>query len=149
VRREWSWRVGHDEGRLVCYDRGVAAELQQLFADSLRQAWPMHLRDWQTRPFMARRCDKVARLMMPLQYMEGDGPMTTWYRIQIKEQLDSHWAAWFDGMTIRHTTDGATLLEGPVVDQAALYGLIRKVRDLGLTLIAVQPVVAEQGGAPE
>jgi len=52
-------------------------------------------------------------------------------------------------MTIRHTADGSTLLEGVVVDQAALYGLIRKLRDLGLTLIAVQPVGAEQGGAPE
>jgi hypothetical protein len=75
--------------------------------------------------------------------------MPTWYRIQVKEQLDSHWAAWFDGMTISHTADGTTLLEGPVVDQAALYGLISKVRDLGLTLIAVQPVQASQGGAPE
>ncbi len=71
------------------------------------------------------------------------------YRIEVKEQLDTCWAAWFDGMTIRHTADGSTLLEGPVVDQAALYGLIRKLRDLGLTLIAVQPVAAEQGGAPE
>ena len=75
--------------------------------------------------------------------------MPTWYRIQVKEQLDTHWAAWFDGMTIRHTADGTTLLEGPVVDQAALYGLIRKVRDLGLTLIAVQPVAAEHPGAVE
>ncbi len=75
--------------------------------------------------------------------------MSRWYRIQVKEQLDTHWAAWFDGMTIRHTADGSTLLEGVVVDQAALYGLIRKLRDLGLTLIAVQPVGAEQGGAPE
>ena len=75
--------------------------------------------------------------------------MPTWYRIQVKEQLDTHWAAWFDGMTISHTADGAMLLEGPVVDQAALYGLIRKVRDLGLTLIAVQPVAAEHPGAPE
>jgi hypothetical protein len=81
--------------------------------------------------------------------MEGEGAMSRWYRIEVKEQLDTHWAAWFDGMTISHTADGSTLLEGPVVDQAALYGLIRKLRDLGLTLIAVQPVGAEQGGAPE
>jgi hypothetical protein len=75
--------------------------------------------------------------------------MSRWYRIEVKEQLDTHWVAWFDGMSIRHTADGSTLLEGPVADQAALYGLIRKLRDLGLTLIAVQPVVAEQGGAHE
>jgi hypothetical protein len=75
--------------------------------------------------------------------------MSRWYRIEVKEQLDTHWAAWFDGMSISHTVDGTTLLEGLVVDQAALYGLIRKVRDLGLSLIAVQPVGASQGGAPE
>jgi hypothetical protein len=75
--------------------------------------------------------------------------MPTRYRIEVKEQLDTHWAAWFDGMTISHTAEGSTLLEGLVVDQAALYGLIRKLRDLGLSLIAVQPVGASQGGAPE
>ncbi len=75
--------------------------------------------------------------------------MSRWYRIEVKEQLDTHWAAWFDGMTISHTADGSTLLEGPVADQAALYGLIRKLRDLGLTLIAVQSVGAGQRGAPE
>ncbi len=71
------------------------------------------------------------------------------YRIQVEEQLDTHWAVWFEGMAISHTADGSMLLEGLVVDQAALYGLISKVRYLGLTLIAVQPVVAEHSGAPE
>ncbi len=61
-----SWRVGHDEDRLVCYERSVVAELQQLFTDSLRQARLMHLREWQTRPVMVGRCDKVARLTTPL-----------------------------------------------------------------------------------
>ena len=61
-----SWRVGHDEDRLVWYDRGVGAELQQLFADYLRQARPVHLHDWQTRPLMTKRCDKLARLTTPL-----------------------------------------------------------------------------------
>jgi hypothetical protein len=69
--------------------------------------------------------------------------MPTCYRIWVKEHLDPHWAAWFEGMTITHTADGATLFEGVLVDQAALYGLISKVRDLGLTLIAVQPVAEE------
>jgi hypothetical protein len=58
--------------------------------------------------------------------------------------LDPHWTAWFDGMTLTYSVDGGTLLEGALVDQAALYGLISKLRDLGLTLIAVQPVRAEQ-----
>src|SRR5262249_17022887 len=62
--------------------------------------------------------------------------MPTFYRIQIKELLDGHWAGWFEGMTITHAADGTTTLEGWFVDQAALYGLISKVRDLGLTLLA-------------
>jgi hypothetical protein len=48
--------------------------------------------------------------------------MPTYYRIQIKEHLDSHWAVWFDGMTITHTASGTTLLEGALIDQAALMG---------------------------
>jgi hypothetical protein len=68
--------------------------------------------------------------------------MPTYYRIQIKEQLDLHWAAWFDGMRFTHTERG-TLLEGTIVDPAALYGLIGKLRDLGLTLIAVNAMDTE------
>jgi hypothetical protein len=66
-----------------------------------------------------------------------------YYRIQIKEQLDLHWAAWFEDMHFTQTESG-TLLEGTLVDQAALYGLIGKLRDLGLTLIALNAVATEQ-----
>ena len=72
--------------------------------------------------------------------------MSDCYRIQIKEQLDRQWAAWFDGMALIHADDGTTILEGRLVDQAALYGLISKLRDLGLTLIAVQLVAGEHPG---
>jgi hypothetical protein len=65
------------------------------------------------------------------------------YRIQIREHLDPQWAVWFDGMTISHTASGATLLEGPLIDQAALYGMISKMRDLGLTLVAAQQIAEE------
>jgi hypothetical protein len=65
-----------------------------------------------------------------------------YYCIQIKEQLDSHWVAWFEDMRLSQTESG-TLLEGTLVDPAALYGLIGKLRDLGLTLLAVNTVVAE------
>ena len=51
--------------------------------------------------------------------------------------LESRWAAWFDGMTLTHESDGTTSIHGPVVDQAALHGVLRKVRDLGLPLISV------------
>lgn len=62
------------------------------------------------------------------------------YEIRIKGYLDQQWTAWFAGITITRSDDGETVLTGPVVDQAALHGLIRKVRDLGLPLIAVRQI---------
>ena len=59
------------------------------------------------------------------------------YQITIKEYLEDSWSTWFDGLTISHAGDGSTTLAGPVRDQSALYGLIDKARDLGLTLVAV------------
>jgi hypothetical protein len=59
------------------------------------------------------------------------------YQIRLKGHLDRQWAEWFDGLTITLEANGETLLTGPVVDQAALHGLLRKVRDLGLPLLAV------------
>ena len=59
------------------------------------------------------------------------------YQIRLEGHLSRQWQAWFDGLTFTLTVDGDTLLTGPVVDQAALYGLLRKVRDLGLPLISV------------
>jgi len=59
------------------------------------------------------------------------------YQIRVKGQLDSHWSAWFDSMTITNEPDGEALLVGPLVDQAALHGLLIKIRDLGLPLLAV------------
>ena len=57
--------------------------------------------------------------------------------IVVKGQLDSHWSDWLEGMTITHTTEQNTLLCGEVADQSALYGLLSRLRDLGLTLISV------------
>ncbi len=68
----------------------------------------------------------------------------TIYTIRVKGYLDPQWSAWFDGLTITHAPDGDTLLCGPVVDQAALHGVLAKVRDLGLTLIAVHQIESEQ-----
>jgi len=62
------------------------------------------------------------------------------YQIRIKGHLSCTWTDWFDGLTITLEDNGDTLLTGPVIDQAALHGLIKKVRDLGMPLISVSPV---------
>jgi hypothetical protein len=64
-----------------------------------------------------------------------DQPMV--YQIRIKGHLDPGWTDWFGGLAVTPTEGGETLLTGPVVDQAALHGLLRKVRDLGMPLISV------------
>jgi hypothetical protein len=65
---------------------------------------------------------------------ELDQPMV--YQIRVKGHLGPEWTEWFEGLTITLEDDGDTLLTGPVVDQAALHGLLRKVRDLGMPLIS-------------
>jgi hypothetical protein len=65
------------------------------------------------------------------------------YRIKIKGHLGSQWTDWFEGMTITAKDDGETLITGSVADQAALYGLLKKVRDLGIPLVSVSPVEPE------
>jgi hypothetical protein len=62
------------------------------------------------------------------------------YEIRVKGHLNEKWAAWFEGMTITLEDNGDTLLTGPLVDQAALHGLLKKVRDLGLPLISINQV---------
>ena len=62
------------------------------------------------------------------------------YQIRIQGHLGREWTDWFEGLTIRLTDNGDTLLSGPVVDQAALHGLLRKVRDLGMPLLSVSCV---------
>ena len=62
---------------------------------------------------------------------------TQTYEIRIRGRLDDRWSAWFDGMELVAEADGSTLIRGWVADQAALHGLIQKVRDLGLPLLTV------------
>jgi hypothetical protein len=59
------------------------------------------------------------------------------YQIRLKGHLGHQWAEWFGGLTLTLETNGETLLTGPVADQAALFGLLRKIRDLGLPLVEV------------
>ena len=65
----------------------------------------------------------------------ADAP--AWYQIRVRGALDPHWSAWFDGMAIGHDASGDTLLVGWLADQAALYGVLYRIRDLGLMLLAV------------
>jgi hypothetical protein len=67
----------------------------------------------------------------------------TLYQIKVKGQLDPRWSEWFDGLVISHETDGSTILSGPVVDQAALYGILLKLHSLNLPLLSVSQVEIE------
>ena len=71
------------------------------------------------------------------------------YQIRLKGHLGRQWTGWFEGLTITLEDNGDTLLAGPVVDQAALHGLLRKVRDLGMPLLAVICVNAGQADASD
>jgi hypothetical protein len=66
--------------------------------------------------------------------------MTLHYEIRVKGHLDPSWSDWFDGLTVVHEDNGETLLVGSLVDQAALHGLLNRVRDLAIPLISVNPV---------
>jgi hypothetical protein len=71
------------------------------------------------------------------------------YQIRIKGHLDPHWSSWFEGLAITLEDNGETLLTGPLVDQAALHGLIKAVRDLGIPLLSVVCVNAGQAETSE
>lgn len=71
------------------------------------------------------------------------------YQIRIEGHLDRKWANWFSGLSITLQASGETLLTGPVLDQAALHGLLRKVRDVGLPLVAVMRMEPEQADRPD
>ena len=73
---------------------------------------------------------------------------STGYQIRVADHLPRQWADWFEGLTLSLEENGDTLLTGPVVDQAALHGLLKKVRDLGLSLVSVSPVEIEAPATP-
>src|SRR6266496_1103657 len=80
---------------------------------------------------------------------ESDPGQPLVYQIRIKGHLGREWTNWFGGLTIRLTDNGETLLTGPVVDQAALHGLLRKVRDLGVPLLSVRSIQQDESVASE
>ncbi len=79
-----------------------------------------------------------------------------YYEFTIQGHIDHHWAAWFDDLTITHLDGGETRLSGPVVDQAALHGILNRIRDLGMPLLSVRreqqappPFGVSSGGCDE
>ena len=80
---------------------------------------------------------------------ETDPSQPLVYQIRLTGHLGRHWTDWFEGLTITSLDNGETLLTGPVVDQAALHGLLRKVRDLGMSLLSINRVHPDQAGAAE
>ena len=69
------------------------------------------------------------------------------YRIRIRDHLDPLWSAWFDGLAIYQQADGTTTLTGPVIDQVELFGVLARLRDLGATLLAVEPLADDDPSA--
>lgn len=78
---------------------------------------------------------------------DPDQPLV--YQIRLKGHLGPQWAEWFGGLSIRPQENGETLLSGPLADQAALHGLLRKVRDLGMPLLSVSIVKPGQAEGPD
>lgn len=76
--------------------------------------------------------------MNPIRDDKAEKPLI--YEIRIKGHLDCEWAVWFENLSITHEADGNTLLSGPVVDQAALYALLKKLHEFGLPLISFHEV---------
>jgi hypothetical protein len=77
-----------------------------------------------------------------------DRPGAGRYEIRLTGHLDARWAAWFDGLTVRYESDGTTVISGSIADQAALHGLLQRVRDLGLTLVSVTPGQTDPSTTP-
>ncbi|MDQ3480923.1 MAG: hypothetical protein M3423_06285, partial [Actinomycetota bacterium] len=82
----------------------------------------------------------------------GDSPAdhssTQQYEIRVKGHLGSRWAAWFDGLNVTNEDNGTTVIRGPVVDQAALHGLLHKLRDVGIPLVSLTQLPVEAPTAP-
>jgi hypothetical protein len=70
------------------------------------------------------------------------------YEIRVAGHLGTRWAAWFDGLSVTTAEDGTTVLRGSVVDQAALHGLLQKLRDIGIPLISFTPIEASTTEGP-
>jgi len=74
---------------------------------------------------------------------DGQAHIPGQYEIRVKGHLDARWVDWFDGLCLSNESDGTTTISGPIADQSALHGLLRKVRDLGIPLVSVNRVAPD------
>jgi hypothetical protein len=97
----------------------------------------------------ATRSDQraVAGLTRSVMHRHRDRHQPGRYEIRVEGHLDARWIPWFDGLSLRRDSDGTTIIGGLVADQAALHGLLSKVRDTGLPLLSVTPVDLEPPSA--
>ena len=96
----------------------------------------------------AHQVGSYRRVMSRTPAPDDSGREAARYEIRLQGHLDGRWGAWFDGLTLTQQSDGTTLIRGQVVDQAALHGLLQRVRDLGLPLVSVTPVDPEPPEVP-
>lgn len=82
-------------------------------------------------------------------YLNSTASAARVYQIRIQSQLGPQWTEWFQGVTITPQANGDTLLVGPVVDQSALHGLLKSIRDLGLTLLSLNCLESQESDAPD
>ena len=80
--------------------------------------------------------------------MDADQHEAGRYEICLKGHLNKRWATWFDGLSLSRESDGTTILRGPIPDQAALHGLLQKVRDTGLPLVSVRRTEPDRAARP-
>ena len=79
----------------------------------------------------------------------NEDPAAGRYEIRVQGRLDERWVAWFDGLSVRRSDDGTTVISGGIADQAALHGLLQRVRDLGLPLLSVERLEPDRSDGPE
>ena len=90
--------------------------------------------------------DRITRT--PSDASHADHTDIPHYEIRVKGHLEHRWAAWFDGLSLTAVDDGTTVISGPVVDQAALHGLLHKLRDVGIPLVSLTLLPSDAPAAP-
>ena len=88
--------------------------------------------------------DTEERTNEPMGRTTADHAPVQHYEIRVRGHLSPRWMAWFDGLTLTNEDDGTTVMRGPVIDQAALHGLLQKLRDLGVALLSLTRTVPAQ-----